>query len=90
MERWKELLINDLRNVATGYREVGQDVGKVNGVISQIPTATVDTLVHLLKQNELKHFADKVANGDYHLLQDLEKQKAEEDKLPVADAGDTQ
>lgn len=88
MERWKEILQKDLSAVARGYAEVGKDVGKVNGVISQLPQASVDTLTHLLRQNDLKHFADKVANGDYHLLQDIEKQKADEE--PATDAGDTE
>ena len=77
MERWKEILQKDLSAVARGYAEVGKDAGKVNGVISQIPQASIETLAHLLRQNELKHFADKVVGGDYHLVADLEQQGKE-------------
>jgi hypothetical protein len=75
MERWKELLTQDLENVKKGYQETGKDASNVIEAIENIPDLDKDPIVALLVQNELRYFAGKLDAGEYDKTVELEQKE---------------
>lgn len=86
MERWKELLKQDIEAVARGWQEVGKDASRLLAVVERIAAATRPELIHLLNDARVEYFAGKLGMGAYDKMVEAEladQQKAEQAEQPT-------